>query len=332
MNTVRISMTFDQLQRYCLAGEMADAVRDRKVFRVLDAGSREGFLRRYLPEDRIVNLDRGIFSGDGFLRGDALCLPFPDQAFDVAVSIDVLEHLSPPDRSGLLAEMARVSRRAFIIGAPCQSDEVTQAEELVAAFSLRIRGRENEFLREHRREGLPRLQEVLKWGATRGYRTAVVPNGYLPRWLMMISLNEYLGRLPDPWDMIFAANRLYHEQFYRADNAAPAYRQMILFGKDGVFNPAEIEQKLAGASLPGTGTAAAFTFLKKLFDSIEGEKDTLIRKISAEKEKQEEETAAQIRELVAIIDEKAAALAAIQQSRAYQIFRKVVRLFDPSQP
>ncbi|MFH1038452.1 MAG: class I SAM-dependent methyltransferase, partial [PVC group bacterium] len=239
MSTVSSSMTFDQLQRYRLGGEMIDAVRDRKVFRILDAGSREGFLRSYLPEDRIVNLDRGIFSGDGFLRGDALSLPFPDQAFDVAVNIDVLEHLSPPDRPGLLSEMDRVSRRAFIVGAPFQSDEVTQAEDLAAAFSLRIQGRENEFLREHRREGIPQLQEVLEWGATRGYRTAVVPNGYLPRWLMMISLNEYLGRLSDPWAMIFAANRLYHEQFYRADNAAPAYRQMILFGKEGVFDPAE---------------------------------------------------------------------------------------------
>ena len=55
---MKAPMTFDQLQRYRLAGEILDALRPRRPLRILDAGRRAGFLKNFLPGGRIVNLDR----------------------------------------------------------------------------------------------------------------------------------------------------------------------------------------------------------------------------------------------------------------------------------
>ncbi len=300
MNSRPPEMTFDQLQRYRLAAEMAEARRDRAPESILDGGSREGFLRHYLPGDRVVNLDRDFFRGDNFVQGDVLRLPFADRAFDLAVSLDVLEHIPRGRREDLLEEMARVSRRGLILGAPFQGEEVEEAERLAGDFSLKISGRRNEFIIQHRREGLPRLSEVLDWGREKGYRTAVVPNGFLPRWLAMICLNEYLGRLPDPWGMIFAANRLYHQRFYREDNADPAYRRMILFtvGEDAV--PGEILSRLSAPVSRETPPAGTFPFLEKLLETVEGEKDNLIRELGTEKRRLESEFYRVARELEAL--------------------------------
>ena len=72
--------------------------------------------------------------------------------------------------------------------------------------------------------------------------------------------------------------------------------------------------------------------MRELLGAIDDEKDALLEKMAAEKADREEKTAEEIRKLAGIIDEKAAELAAIRNSRAYQILRKTVRLFDRSQP
>lgn len=55
-------------------------------------------------------------SGPRFAHGDALRLPFPDNAFDVLASVEVLEHL--PDPLAGLREYARVTRRHLILSVP----------------------------------------------------------------------------------------------------------------------------------------------------------------------------------------------------------------------
>jgi len=325
-------MTFDQLQRYRLAGELAEAIRDRTPLAILDGGSREGFLRFYLPGDRIVNLDRGAFSGEGFVRGDVLRLPFAGRSFDLTVSLDVLEHIPGGRRDELLGELARVSRRGFIVGAPFRGGEVETAEKLAGEFSRRLRGRENEFLSQHRAEGLPGLSRTLEIGRKLGFRTAAVPSGYLPRWLAMICLNEYLGRFDDPGELVFPANRLYHERFYRADNAAPAYRQMILFLREGDRDPEEIAARFAAGPAGETGSGPALDFLEKMLETIESGKDRLIDSLRREEKTRRKRAEEEVRQLTGIIDEKAAELAEILNSRAYQVSRRIFRLFDRSRP
>jgi len=48
------------------------------------------------------------------VQGDAMALPFPDQAFDLVVMITTLEFIADPDQA--LSEAARVAREGMILG------------------------------------------------------------------------------------------------------------------------------------------------------------------------------------------------------------------------
>jgi ubiquinone/menaquinone biosynthesis C-methylase UbiE len=53
---------------------------------------------------------------ENFIVGDALHLPFKDEAFDVVFSTQVIEHVTDP--KGLLCEMNRVCKRKMIVRCP----------------------------------------------------------------------------------------------------------------------------------------------------------------------------------------------------------------------
>lgn len=85
-------------------------------------------------------------------------LPFSRKSFDYATIIDVLEHLSSPDRLPTIREAARVARHLVIIG-PFRN----RANVAMEARVLRLLEEHQETmpgLEEHRRFGLPTLREV----------------------------------------------------------------------------------------------------------------------------------------------------------------------------
>jgi len=333
-------MSFDQLQRYRLAADLIEAVRGGKPLSILDAGSREGFLGNFLPYDRIIGIDRSDFPEGRFIKGDVLSLPFRDGSFDIVLTLDVLEHIPDMERINFLLELERVSSEIVIVGSPFNSEPVEEAERLINDFSRKLTGDENIFLSEHEIIGLPDLDKVLDWALDRGDQTVVIPNGYLPRWILMMALNQYLERLPDAWDLIFSSNRLYHNRYYRDDNSSPAYRQMILISKDNKLDDEKICRDIFGQPASNDRSEpSAFKLIKDIIRVIESEKDALIIKLSEEKESLTGKVAAlerksedEVNLLTAIIEEKTGELSEIQKSRAYQTCRKIFSLFDRSQP
>lgn len=93
---------------------------------VFDLGCGDGLLLYLLKERGIVGTGMDI-SEEGVEKAkskgiDASVfdfnakLPFPDNSFDIVVSLDVLEHLYAPEN--LIKEAVRVSKRYLIIGVP----------------------------------------------------------------------------------------------------------------------------------------------------------------------------------------------------------------------
>ena len=83
---------------------------------VLDVGSRDGGLRRYLPERvRYQGIDIAPeFASEHVLIHDISAgLPFPDATFDTAFCIEVLEHV--PNPWGTLGEIRRVLRPGGVL-------------------------------------------------------------------------------------------------------------------------------------------------------------------------------------------------------------------------
>jgi SAM-dependent methyltransferase len=81
-----------------------------KGARVLDAGCGEGVIvDEYAGRIDIIGVDAN-YSSDRVREGSVTSLPFPDGAFDRALCLDVLEHLTYEEQPRALAELHRVVR------------------------------------------------------------------------------------------------------------------------------------------------------------------------------------------------------------------------------
>jgi SAM-dependent methyltransferase len=137
---------------------------------VVDVGSGSTGLAPWLgAEWSVTALDRSFDDYSGAVRwgpagvrrvvGDARALPFDDEAFDAAVAVDLLEHIAPHERRGVLDELCRVSRRRVVIACPA-GGQALAADRRLADF---YRGRELTlpgWLEEHLANGFPEPPEL----------------------------------------------------------------------------------------------------------------------------------------------------------------------------
>jgi SAM-dependent methyltransferase len=91
--------------------------------RVLDVGCGKGFLLYELTKAvegiEVVGLDISAYAianakqevRDHLVKGDAKALPFPDNSFDLVVSINTLHNLQLPELESALREIERVGRK-----------------------------------------------------------------------------------------------------------------------------------------------------------------------------------------------------------------------------
>lgn len=99
--------------------------------RVLDVGCGEGvvtgMIRQAFPRANVMGLDHGHallalvrpeLARVGLVAGSAYELPFPDDAFDLVVATETLEHLEDP--AAALREIARVGRGRVLLTVPLE--------------------------------------------------------------------------------------------------------------------------------------------------------------------------------------------------------------------
>jgi SAM-dependent methyltransferase len=127
-----------------------------------------------------VVFEEPVAPGMVAIRYDAGPLPFEDGAFDTVISLDVLEHVPPQARAGLVAELVRVCARRVLIA--CPSDEGVWAEEVLkqvyAAQGIALPA----WLNEHDEHGLPTAAEIAGYASSVPRATArplTMPNGLL---------------------------------------------------------------------------------------------------------------------------------------------------------
>jgi hypothetical protein len=95
---------------------------------------------------------------------DGQHMPFADDSFDVAVSLDTLEHLPQSQRAYFLQELQRIAKCGVIVTCPLQSaDGIFQARDCdlrLAQIIAARRGTFPDWLREHLEHGHPTHEEV----------------------------------------------------------------------------------------------------------------------------------------------------------------------------
>jgi ubiquinone/menaquinone biosynthesis C-methylase UbiE len=157
-------------------------------------------------------------------------LPFSDAAFDVLLCQDVLEHVPAAARAALLDELVRVARRWVLLAAPFDTPGVAAADAFLLALIQARHGYVHRFLDEHVRHGHPDLAVTRAAFEARGASVVVLPNGYLPYWEQMQTLNLALAE-PAMGERYAEGQRRYNGRV--ADWREPAYRHLLIVDLDG---------------------------------------------------------------------------------------------------
>jgi hypothetical protein len=125
---------------------------------VLDVGGVASELAAFLPKSEVTALNLGEERAD--LHFDGTTIPFASDSFEVAVSLDVLEHIPPAEREGHVRELARVARERVILCCPLGTPEHVAVERELADWYRSTTGEDHRFLNEHLATGLPTETEL----------------------------------------------------------------------------------------------------------------------------------------------------------------------------
>ncbi len=138
--------------------------------RLLDVGSgSQGIAKLLAPGWRVTACDADFEDYGAVARpaastaqqvlGDVRALPFADRSFDVAVAIDLLEHVRSEDRGRAISEICRVARVRAVIACPAGAPALAADRDL--ALRLQARGRAVPgWLEEHLENGFPEIEEL----------------------------------------------------------------------------------------------------------------------------------------------------------------------------
>jgi len=245
-------LPFDVYQRYRLVADLVERLADGKTLWVLDVGGATGVLRSFLQDHRITLVDVQDSDQPGFVYGDGSKLPFVDDAFDLVVTCDTLEHLPAEARDAFLGECARTARRGVVIAGPYRHERVDEAEETLRAFlheKLAIRHR---YLEEHRTYGLPVRAEVEALFERRGLVVTSIGHGNLERWLALLCLSMYMDQDPHLRRIAKDVYAFYNEALYASDVYEPVYRHAVIAVQPGVHLPTPGELFQEGAAPEGS--------------------------------------------------------------------------------
>ncbi len=244
---------FDQYQRYrgvceVILDVLGEAELRKAPIRLLDVGSNVlNLFPEFLQGDvaQVVRCDFLAPEAAGIDLDDASYvqleagqpLPFEDDAFDVVVALDVLEHMPLVDRDRFVADCGRVAGKLVVLTAPRGSvdADVEAAEDLANNLYRRYFGKNHEFLREHRAFGLPTAEAIHQSARRAGLDCRSVQNSYLPTWVGMMLLGNRLFAASAPNSLFEEFNTFFNRRYYRDTFARPGYRQIYAIADEAIL-------------------------------------------------------------------------------------------------
>ncbi|MBN2057093.1 methyltransferase domain-containing protein [bacterium] len=237
----KFELPFDQFKRYDDLSWLLDQLRrcgglPEEPLHILDiggylrGGGQHGFLpvTLFLDRDEVVVTDIKPGEFPHYVQADGTCLPFRDEAFDVVVSMDTLEHIAPSQRVSFISEAARVSRRLLVITGPFRSATNAMAESYFMDFLTDQFSTVHETLKEHLDLGLPELALATSILDELNMPWHAFPSGNIHTWLAMMILRHFLIQYDDATGLIRLVDRYYNLFHATADHIEPVYRTMLV--------------------------------------------------------------------------------------------------------
>lgn len=130
---------------------------------ILDAGCGEHGLAAFVASKKITGIDilpdHAAVDAGAFIHGSIFSLPFADRSFNIAASVDVLEHLPDNIRSEAVKQLVNISSAAMLIAFP--SGKI--AREMDEAFNNKLNKTGQpipDWLAEHLENPYPNAESV----------------------------------------------------------------------------------------------------------------------------------------------------------------------------
>jgi hypothetical protein len=133
----------------------------------VDVGGVTGQLEAFMPGTEVTTVN---VEPPAAVLFDGIDLPFPDDAFDMAMSLDVVEHIKSDQRLQHFCELARVARERVLLCCPLGTPDHVKAEHDLAVWARARTGRSDRYLNEHLERGLPTEEELRELATTAGLR------------------------------------------------------------------------------------------------------------------------------------------------------------------
>lgn len=210
----------------------------RRIDRALEAGCGTGYFARLLQAERRLPLTPVDIGWEGLRRARAmgverpvqanvLRLPFPDSAFDLVLSMDVLPHMQRGEDQEAITEMSRVLAPGALL--------VIRT----AALNL-LRSRHSQFVYERQRYSRGRLLEMTRHAGIRVLRCTYANSLLLPVALAKFRVWEPLTQQPPssgvepvaPWlDRLLYGALAIERSWLGAGLNLPIGQSLILIGE-----------------------------------------------------------------------------------------------------
>jgi ubiquinone/menaquinone biosynthesis C-methylase UbiE len=317
-----LKMPIDQFGRYFLASSIIQELSAGKPIRILDIGGYRGSLHKFFNASQveITILDVFDIKEPGYIKGNALALPFADKEFDFTVSFEVFEHIPHDDRKQYISEAIRVAKRSFIMSAPLDSkdNEVLKSEILLNTLWRYIHKEDHEWLKEHIEYKTPQIEELEKILNSFNASYKKIGNNDLTLWNFMQSLAfltttyKHSGQNP-------AAQEFYNKNIDILEGGETSfYRYIYIIGEDAkhrfkslnLLNDEKRKQQII------------YELINISFTSVAGE----VKKLTAKNTRQKTKILEQKSEIVSLGNELKASKQEVQNiksSASWQLAQKL---------
>ena len=233
---------FDQYSRQFQVADIVDKLRkDKTPLTILDVGGYKGKTTQFFPSDKVTVLDVFDVDEPNYVKASGLSLPFKDDAFDIVVNFDVLEHIQNKSRQTFINECARVAKVAFFICAPHKTEANKKAELELNRIYKQLHGSDHPWLTEHIAFGLPEMQETKKQIKNTGHDVVCLTSNDTLLWTIMQNAIFLNSKYPQAAPRLQELNRYYNKQFKQdgAYDEKESYR-IIYFCTNNKINHKDI--------------------------------------------------------------------------------------------
>jgi cyclopropane fatty-acyl-phospholipid synthase-like methyltransferase len=188
----------NQRVRYGLVRRL---VRRHRGGAICEVGAGRHGMSKYFPGVPFVGVDLdfddyggpavALASEMGGVKADARFMPFPDGAFDLVFSLDMIEHVPADCRADVITELARITRSDLVVAFPCGT--VAQDADRRQAAALEARDKPVPgWLAEHLDIRYPMPEEMDRHFETLGSAFTVAHHeSLLLRWF--VAFSEWSG-------------------------------------------------------------------------------------------------------------------------------------------